>query len=108
MPKAVFFVKQTMNKWRPPFGKVVTNNEASVEEGQQFDEMEKPKGYTFKLVRCDTDRALVEFNRLFDLKGHEHPANRRVWVGKIDEINFTYLWGEDGITKSLLLKETDH
>ncbi|MCX6798532.1 MAG: hypothetical protein NTW59_00330 [Candidatus Diapherotrites archaeon] len=105
MPKAIIALRETINKWRPPFGKTVTDSEITVEAGQAFDQIEHMKDPVFKLVRCDGDRVLIEHHRLFTLKGHEHPANRQVWVGKDQETSFTYLWGADGITKSLQLKE---
>lgn len=105
LPKAVFFLKSVIHKWQPPFNATVASNEVAVEEGESFDQMQKPNCFVFRLVKCDSDKALVEFHRLFTLKGHLHPRNRQAWVGKIEETNFTYLWGNDGITKSLRLKE---
>jgi len=105
LAKAIFNLKSIVHKWEPPFNTTVNTQEVVVGEGQHFDELEKPNEHVFKLIRCDGNKALVEFNHLFTLKGHEHPGNRQVWVGKIEEINFTYLWGNDGITKSLRLKE---
>jgi len=104
MKKAVFRVKSTVHKWRPPFGKDVSSQEMAVSEGKHFDSMAK-EGSIFRLVKCDGNKALVEFSEKFTLKGHLHPRNRQVWIGQQEAVNFTYLWGEDGITKSLLLKE---
>lgn len=105
LARAVFSLKSTIHKWTPPFSRDVTHAELNVEEGQGFDDLEKIEGKVFKLVKCDGNKALVEFNHKFTLKGHEHPRNRQIWVGRLETINFTYLWGEDGITKSLRLKE---
>jgi len=104
MGKAVFLVKNIVHKWRPPFGKDITSQELEVAEGQHFDNMAK-EGPVFKLLKCDGNKALVEFSEKFTLKGHLHPRNRQVWVGKQEPTDFTYLWGEDGITKSLKLRE---
>jgi len=104
MPKAVFVLTDTIYKWKPPFGKDVSTKEVEAEEGQLFDELQK-EGSVFRLLKCDGSRALVEFSEKFTLKGHEHPRNRQIWVGMLEATDFTYLWGNDGITKSLKLKE---
>ncbi len=104
MKKAVFLVKNTVQHWRPPFGKEVSDEVLTVSEGEQFDNMEK-EGPVFKLIKCDGNKALVEFSEKFTLKGHLHPRNRQVWIQNHEPTSFTYLWGNDGITKSLKLKE---
>jgi len=104
MKKAVFSVKNIVHKWRPPFGKDITSHELEAGEGQQFDNMPK-EGPIFKLLKCDGTKVLIEFSEKFTLKGHLHPRNRQVWIGMEDAVDFTYLWGEDGITKSLKLKQ---
>ncbi len=105
MPKAVFVLKSVIHRWEPPFSSTVSNSEVTVGEGQHFDSLEDKEGHVFRLLRCDGNKALVEFNPLFTLKGHEHPGNRQVWVGRLEPVDFTYLWGNDGVTKSLQLKE---
>lgn len=104
MEKAIFLVKSITQHWRPPFGKGLSEMELVVEEGQRFDDFSK-EGLIFKLVKCDGNKALVEFSEKFTLKGHLHPRDRQVWIGKEKAVSFTYLWGEDGITKSLRLRE---
>jgi hypothetical protein len=104
MAKAVFLVKSTVHKWRPPFGKDISEQELEAGEGQSFDSLEK-EGPIFRLLKCDGNRALVEFSEKFTLKGHEHPRNRQAWISSTEATDFTYLWGEDGITKSVMLKE---
>ena len=98
-------MKSTVHKWEPPFNTTVENQEIRISEGENFDRMHRPKEHVFKLIKCDGNKALVEFNHLFTLKGHLHPSNRQIWVGQLEDVNFTYLWGNDGITKSLRLKE---
>ena len=104
MKQATFLVKNIVSKWRPPFGKDITEMEMTVSEGKSFDAMPK-EGSIFKLVKCDGNKALVEFSDKFTLKGHLHPRNRQIWIDKKEPVSFTYLWGEDGITKSLKLRE---
>ncbi len=105
MPKAVFALKEIVYGWSPPFGKETKEDTVTIEEGQAFGSMPGMKEPVFKLVKCDGEKVLVEHHGLFTLKGHEHPANRRVWITKEQETGFTYQWGVDGITKSLMLKE---
>ncbi len=103
MKKAVFQLHTIVNPWKPPFHKKIEAEEIEVREGQGFDSMEKVDGKIFRLVKCNSDRCLVGFSEKFTLKGHVHPSNREVWVGK-EPVSFTYLWGEDGITKKLSVK----
>ena len=104
MKKAVFTLKSAIHKWQPPFGKDITEMDMTVSEGNSFDTMPK-EGSIFKLVKCNGNKALIEFSGKFTLKGHLHPRNRQVWIEKDEAVDFTYLWGEDGITKRLKLKE---
>ena len=77
MKQASFLVKSIVHRWRPPFGKDITEMNMTVSEGTSFDSMPK-EGSIFKLVKCDGDKALVEFSGKFTLKGHLHPRNRQV------------------------------
>jgi len=104
MGKAIFEVKSITQHWGPPFGKESSSYEAVVSKGEKFDNMPK-EGPIFKLLECNGNKALVEFSEKFTLKGHLHPRNRQIWVDKKEPVSFTYLWGNDGMTKSLLLKE---
>jgi len=104
MKQAVFLVKNITQHWGPPFGKEMSDAELTVSEGSHFDEFPK-EGPIFKLLKCDGDKALVEFSEKFTLKGHEHPRNRQVWIDKQVQVSFTYLWGENGVTKKLELRE---
>ena len=104
MGKAIFEVKSIVQHWGPPFGKEVSSKDVAVSEGNSFDNHPKA-GSIFKLIKCKDDKALVEFSEKFTLKGHEHPRNRRVWIDKEAPVSFTYLWGNNGMTKSLTLKQ---
>ena len=104
MKKAMFSLQTIVNPWKPPFRKKIEADEVEVAVGQEFDSIEKEKGKTFKLVKCTGDTCTVEYSQKFTLKGHEHPGDRKVEIGK-EPVSFTYLWGEDGITKKLALKQ---
>ena len=104
MKKVLFSLQTVVNPWKPPFHKKIESEELAVFEGQEFDSMKRVKGKIFKLLKCDSTKCLVHYSQQFTLKGHEHPSNREIWVGK-EPVSFTYLWGEDGITKKLSLKQ---
>lgn len=103
MKKALISLKTIVNPWKPPFHKKIETDELEVTEGQGFDSMKKVEGNIFKVVKINGDSCTVKFSDKFTLKGHEHPSNRQVDVGK-EDVSFTYLWGEDGITKKLSVK----
>lgn len=103
MKKAVITLTTIVNPWKPPFKKEMETVEMEVAEGKGFGSMEKVKGHLFTLLRCDSDKCVFRFSEKFTLKGHEHPGNREVEVGR-EPVSFTYLWGENGITKKLSVK----
>ena len=103
MKKALMDLRTIVTPWKPSFKKTMENEDIEVREGQSFDSMKKVQGPIFKLVKCDSDHCIVQYSEKFTLKGHEHPGNRQVEVGK-EPVSFTYLWGNDGITKKLALK----
>ena len=103
--KALFEVKEIVNDWAPPFQKKVTLAEFVVDESQGFSDFDGTHDAIFRLVEVRNGNALVEYNNAFTLKGHEHPQNHQVWVAKNQPISFTFLWGEKGVTKTLVLKE---
>ncbi|MBI4053638.1 MAG: hypothetical protein HY394_06405 [Candidatus Diapherotrites archaeon] len=105
--KAIFELRNVQSRWSPPFDKKVDENEVEVEQGKAFGELlpgVDGSPSVFTLVKLDDSKALVEFSNLLTLKGHEHPGNRRVWITKNEGTSFTYLWGSNGITKTLRLK----
>tara|TARA_Y100000310_G_scaffold340361_1_gene435833 strand:+ start:1151 stop:1483 length:333 start_codon:yes stop_codon:yes gene_type:complete len=104
MKTALIELKTIVNPWKPPFKKTIENVDVEVKAGQDFDSMEKVPGPIFKLIRCDSDSCIVQYSEKFTLKGHEHPGNKQVKVGK-EPVSFTYLWGNDGITKKLSIKK---
>ena len=97
-------VKTIISDWAPPFAKKITTNDFAVELNKGFDTAEKVKGEIFHLVEFGGNKVLVQFCPEFTLKGHEHPGDRRVWVDMKTPVSFTYLWGEKGITKKIILK----
>jgi hypothetical protein len=101
--KAVIEVKELKQEWNPPFRKKITKKEIEVEEGELF-EANGSKGKIFKLIKIGKDRILIEFNSSYTNKGHIHPANRQLWIEKNESESFAELWGNNGVTKTLTLK----
>ncbi|MEW6294704.1 MAG: hypothetical protein AB1467_00210 [Candidatus Diapherotrites archaeon] len=102
--KAVFEVKEVVQDWSPPFQKKVNVKNVEVNLGEGFELNEKGIPI-FKLIKLDGNKALVEHDRSYSTKGHEHVESRQVWVDKEEAKSFCALWSSNGITKSLLLIE---
>jgi len=103
--KALFEVKEIVNDWAPPFQKKVTLNEFVVGEAEGFSAFTGTNDAIFRLLSLRNGNALVEYNKTFTLKGHEHPQNHQIWVSRNTPVSFTFLWGEKGVTKTLVLKD---
>lgn len=102
---AIFEVETLFQHWGPPFEKKTETNEFRANENERFDTVnEKLPEPLFKLVRFSQDRALVEYNRLYTLKGYEQPQNRQIWIELEKSASFSFLWGEHGITKKVFFK----
>ncbi|MFH1224262.1 MAG: hypothetical protein V1676_00480 [Candidatus Diapherotrites archaeon] len=100
--KAIFEVKSIENQWRPPFRKKMGELSFEAANGEKFDRI-RANGNdeaVFTLIDVRGGRALVEYCRLFTLKG-DNPGNRRIWLSQGEPVELTYLWGEDGITKKI-------
>ena len=105
--KAKFEVKQIIADWKPPFQKQIQTEACWVAEGEQFDldgENAAPIK-AFKLVKCDSGKVLVEYHREFTLKGHEHPANRQLWLRPNELTTISAQLQEKGISKTAKLLE---
>jgi triphosphoribosyl-dephospho-CoA synthetase len=103
--EVVFEIKEVFQHWAPPFEKRTEEKSFTVKENENFDQMQQAEGQPiFRLVSAHQDKALVEYNRLYTLKGYSQPANRQVWINLGDSIEFSYLWGNHGITKKLTYK----
>ena len=102
---ALFEVEMLLQNWGPPFEKKRETSEFRVNETASFDLVsDRQPEKLFKLVKFTEDRALVEYNRLYTLKGYEQPFNRQIWIENGKSAQFSYLWGEHGITKKVFYK----
>jgi len=102
--KAVFEVKEVVQDWSPPFQKKVNVKNVEVKIGDSFELNEKGSPI-FKLIKLDGNKALVEHDRSYSTKGHEHVESRQVWIDREESKSFCALWGSNGNTKSLLLRD---
>ena len=104
--KAVFEIRDMKQDWQPPFKKSEEIKQIEVSENEEF-EVDGDSGFVFKLIRIGNDYAQVQFNRLYTIKGHEHPNDRIVKLSKLgDPYSFSALWTANGITKQLKLVDT--
>lgn len=102
---ALFEVETLYQHWGPPFEKKKESCEFRTAETASFDVVsEKQPEKLFKLLKYGPDRALVEYNRLYTLKGYEQPQNRQIWIENGQSASFSYLWGEHGVTKKVAYK----
>ena len=100
-----FEVRSIKSQWKPPFQKEIVDDVFDVLEGEEFDRI-KGNGNdeaVFKLIKIGNDSATVEYSKLFTLKAG-NPGNNTVTLLKDNPAEMTYLWGEDGITKKIILK----
>jgi hypothetical protein len=101
----VFEIETLYQHWGPPFEKKKESKEFRAEEGQGFDIVnEKQPEKLFTLIRLSPDKAIVEYNRLYTRKGYEQPHDRQVVLEIGKSCSFSFLWGEHGISKTLIYK----
>ncbi|MBS3057455.1 MAG: hypothetical protein J4415_02395 [Candidatus Diapherotrites archaeon] len=104
--KAVFEIKDIKQDWQPPFKKSEEIKQVEVSENEEF-EADGDSGFVFRLIRIGDEYANVQFNRLYTIKGHEHPNDRTVRLQKQgDSYSFSALWNANGVTKKLKLIDT--
>ncbi|HIH21194.1 MAG TPA: hypothetical protein HA222_00830 [Candidatus Diapherotrites archaeon] len=105
--KAVFDLKEVSQSWsKPTEPKRITAKEVIAEEGEQFDLTEKSEPM-FRFLRCNSDKALIEYNRAYTLKGYEQPLSRTIWIELKQTVEFSSLWNSNGLTKKLTLKKLE-
>ncbi len=101
--KAVIEIKELKQDWNPPFQKKTETREMELEEGQKF-ESNGNGGNAFRLIQIGKERILVEYDIGYTNKGHVHPTNRQLWIEKGESQSFSELWGSNGTTKTITLK----
>ncbi len=103
--KAVFEVRSIKSKWKPPFTKDITDDVFEVEEGEGFDRIigNGNDSNIYQLVKLGNGSATITYSKLFTLKTG-NPGNYKITLIKDTPVSMTYLWGEDGITKTITFK----
>ena len=108
--KAIFEVTSVSNQWKPPFAKKKEVNEYTVEENQSFEDinMNGVAGKVFTVKAIRDGKALVKYDKNFMAKGYgEDPMQKEKWATEGNMMEFSFLWGENGVTKRLLLKKVE-
>jgi len=104
--KAIFAVKSIENQWKPPFRKTIEDKELTVSENESFEKFDGREENVFKLLKVGADNVVIEYHREFTLKNYQQPSSKQLQLELNEPQSFTFLWGEDGITKTLTLKQT--
>lgn len=102
--QAVIEVESLMQDWKPPFAKKRETKSVMVSEGEPV-ELLKDGSALFTIKSIQGDRILLQYSRMYTLKGYEHPTERQLWLGMHDSKKFSSLWDENGITKTVTLRE---
>lgn len=100
----IFEVKEIAQRWAPPFQKKIEEKKFSVQESEGFDSTTDTPEPVFKLIQSGNGKVLVEYRRDFTPKGYEQPAARQFWFGRDETREFSFLWGDHGVTKKLTYK----
>ncbi|MCD6434177.1 MAG: hypothetical protein J7L14_01035 [Candidatus Diapherotrites archaeon] len=99
--KAIIRIDELLQDWRPPFRKERKTKELVVKEGEAFDEVYGNK--VFRLVSLYGNTAKIEFTKDFVVKeGNLQDGFLLLRVGEKAKLSF--LWGNNGITKTLHLR----
>lgn len=101
---AVVEVESLAQDWKPPFAKKRETKSFTVNEGEAI-ELLKDGSPLFTIKAIQGDRILLAYNRMYTLKGYEHPTERQLWLGMHEAKKFSSLWDENGITKTVTLRE---
>lgn len=102
--QAVFEIQELSQDWKPPFKKNRSTKTVSVSEGDSFEPI-RDGNHLFTLKGIHGSRALIAYNRLYTLKGYEHPTERQIWLELNEGKAFSSLWEENGITKTIYLRD---
>ena len=101
---AVFEVKEVVSDWNPPFAKKVSVEQFNVAERADFSLFDGLNENVFRVLKVEDGKALIQYHYQFSLKEYARPQNRQLWMEAGKPVSFTFLWGDKGITKTLMLK----
>jgi tricorn protease-like protein len=102
--QAVFEIQEMSQDWKPPFKKNRSTRTVTVAEGDSFEPL-RQGDHLFTLKGIHGSRVLLAYNRLYTLKGYEHPTERQIWLEMNEGKAFSSLWDENGITKTIYLRD---
>lgn len=102
--KALIEIKNVQQDWGPPFQKRIEAKDIVVEEDSDFDDDGRTE-FVFRLLKVQSNKALIEYHRDYTIKGYEQPFNRRIWLETNETRDFSQQWGNNGLTKKITLKQ---
>lgn len=102
--QAIFEIQEMSQDWKPPFKKNRSSKTLTVAEGDSFETV-RDGNPLFTLKSVHGNRVLLGYSRLYTLKGYEHPTERQIWLELNEGKAFSSLWDENGITKTIYLRD---
>lgn len=105
--QAMIEVESMQQDWKPPFAKKRETKSFTLGEGESFETV-RDGSPLFTIQTIHGDKVLIQYNRLYTLKGYEHPTERKLWLNVHTPLKFSSLWDENGITKTLTLRSVKY
>ena len=101
--QAVIEVESLQQDWKPPFSKKTETKSFTVKEGEVLERL-KDGNPLFTVESIQGDKVLLQYSRLYSLKGYEHPTERKLWLSLHSPVKFSSLWADNGTTKKVTLR----
>lgn len=101
--QAVIEIENLQQDWKPPFAKKRETKSVTVSSGEAFETM-KDGSPLFQIHAIQGDKVLLQYNRMYTLKGYEHPTERKLWLNMHMPVKFSSLWEDNGTTKTITLR----
>jgi hypothetical protein len=101
--QAVIEIENLQQDWKPPFAKKRETKSVTVNQGESFETL-KDGTPLFTIHSIQGDKVLLQYSRMYTLKGYEHPTERKMWVTMHSPVKFSSLWEDNGTTKTVTLR----
>jgi len=101
--QAVIEVESLSQDWKPPFSKKRETKSITVNAGESFETL-RDGSPLFTIHAVQGDKVLLQYNRMYTLKGYEHPTERKMWINMHAPVKFSSLWEDNGMTKTITLR----
>jgi hypothetical protein len=101
--QAVIEVESLSQDWKPPFAKKRETKSVTVNAGESFETL-RDGSPLFTIHAVQGDKVLLQYNRMYTLKGYEHPTERKMWINLHAPVKFSSLWEDNGTTKTITLR----